>query len=382
MNGSTFTRRQFLRAGLLAGASLSLAACGQAAAPASAPASSAAAAKPASAPAKPAASGAAAASPAASAKPAAGAAKPSLSKVTILFNAPHEPDFVPDLAGYKALTAAGIEADVKDVTGADVPIKALIANQAHFALSSMASGILAVGQGQKIKAAVPADDASYFTMVVSNDVKDWPDLKGKRVGITANSDASYWMTLMQLKQRNLDEKAVQWLTVRGSAARVEAMQAGKLDGAQVTVGGWLQMAKSGKFHRISDFAKDFPNMLFNASWVNEQMIQEHPDVIQTFAEVMMQQHRLVQDQATYLAEAKEVLTKEALDNAPEAYPVLKSMNLWDVDEKRWANNTGGEFTSKALADYGAVEKYVPFSQWATTTFVDAARKKLGPYKAS
>jgi len=142
----------------------------------------------------------------------------------------------------------------------------------------------------------------------------------------------------------------------------------------------VPLAKSGKFHRIGDFAQDFPNMLFNASWVNEQFIQDHPEIIQTFAEIMMQQHRQVQDQTKYLAEAKDVLPKETVDEAPEAYPILKSMNLWDPDEKRWANDTGGEFTSKSLADYGAVEKYVPFSQWATTTFVDAALKKLGPFK--
>jgi NitT/TauT family transport system substrate-binding protein len=397
MQATSWTRRQFIRASLVAGAGLSLAACGQAASPAPS-ASSAAAAKPASpstvaASAKPAGSaatsaapassagGSAAASPAGSAKPAAGAAKPSLNKVTILFNAPHEPDFVPDFSGYKALTDAGIQADVKDITGADASIKALVAGQAQFALSSMASGILAVGQGQKIKAAVPSDDASYFTMVATNDIKDWPDLKGKRIGITANSDASYWMSLMQLKKRNIDDKSVQWLTVRGSAARVEALVAGKLDAAQVTVGGWLQVAKAGKFHRIGDFAKDFPNMLFNASWVSDQFAQEHPDVIQTFAEIMMQQHRLVQDQSKYLTLAKEVLPKETQAEAPDAYPILKDMNIWDPDEKRWANDTGGEFTSKALADYGAVEKYIPFDQWATTKFVDAARQKLGPYKS-
>lgn len=386
MQESILNRRNFLRLTLVAGAGLGLAACGQAAAPASS--SPVAAAKPASASpstatsaaAKPSGSASVAASPAASAQASAGAAKPSISKVTILFNAPHEPDFVPDFAGYKALTAAGIEADVKDITGADAAITALVANQAHFSLSSMAAGVLAVGQGQKIICAVPSDDASYFTMVTSNDVKDWSDLKGKPVGITANSDASYWMSLMQLKKRNLDDKAVQWITVRGSAARVEALQAGKISGAQVTVGGWLQLAKTGKFHRIGDFAKDFPNFLFNANWVTTQFMQDHPDVIQTFAEIMMQQHRIVQDQAKYLAEAKDVLPKETQDEAPEAYPILKDLNIWDPDETRWANDTGGEFTSRAMADYGAVEKYVPFTTWATTKFVDAARAKLGPYK--
>src|SRR5712691_9959077 len=108
MQASSVTRRHFLRATVIATAGLGLAACGQAAPPPAASSATAATSAPAAAsgatsPKPAAASGAPAATPAGSAKPAAGAAKPSLTKVTILFNAPHEPDFVPDLAGYKAL---------------------------------------------------------------------------------------------------------------------------------------------------------------------------------------------------------------------------------------------------------------------------------------
>jgi hypothetical protein len=54
--------------------------------------------------------------------------------------------------------------------------------------------------------------------------------------------------------------------------------------------------------------------------------------------------------------------------------------VWDPDEARW-NAEAGAFTSQTLAEYAAVEQEVPFSAWGTTQFVDAARQKLGPYRA-
>ncbi len=94
----------------------------------------------------------------------------------------------------------------------------------------------------------------------------------------------------------------------------------------------------------------------------------------------MFEHRNVQDKAKFLAVAKPIFAGNMGEPAlSESYDLLKAMNIWDPNEARW-NNEAGEFTSKTLAENGAVEKYVPFADWATTQFVDAARQKLGPYK--
>jgi hypothetical protein len=63
----------------------------------------------------------------------------------------------------------------------------------------------------------------------------------------------------------------------------------------------------------------------------------------------------------------------------QSYDILKEMNVWDPNEDRW-NREAGDFTAKVLADNQAVERFVPFAEWATTQFVDAARRKLGRYE--
>jgi ABC-type nitrate/sulfonate/bicarbonate transport system substrate-binding protein len=245
----------------------------------------------------------------------------------------------------------------------------------------MASGILAVGQKQAIKAAIPAASAPYFTLVVTNDVNDWPDLAGKRIGITATSDSSYFTTLLQLKKHGVDPSSIDWVTVRGVPARVDAMRAGKIDASQVTVGSALDLVQDPHFKRFAEVGRDFPNLLFSAYWVTDALIRDHPDVIQAFAEALMQEHRSAQDKARYLAAAKPLFAGKLDEPTLSAsYDLLKDMNVWDPEEARW-NAEAGEFTSQTLTEYAAVEQKVPFSSWATTQFVDAARQKLGSYRA-
>jgi ABC-type nitrate/sulfonate/bicarbonate transport system substrate-binding protein len=301
----------------------------------------------------------------------------------MLFNTSADPAFVPDFAAFRALKdQSGVSVEMQQISGADIAIKSIVAGQVDVALASLASGILAVGQGQKVRAVVPESSAPYFSLITTTDVKDWPDLKGKRIGITATSDGSYWTTVLQLRKYNVDPESVDWVTVRGTPARVEAMLAGKIDAAQVQVGGAQTLLGDPRFKRFAQVGKDFPNLLFNVFWASESFVRDHGDVLQLFADQEMQAHRLVQDKATFLQIAPRVL-EGAPDQASlsQAYDIVKDMNIWDPDEARW-NAEAGNFAAQTLADFQAVEKFVPFADWATTQFVDTARQKLGPYRAA
>lgn len=311
---------------------------------------------------------------------AAASAKPSLSKIRLLFDVTADPTFIPDFITFDRLKDQfGIEVDRQQISGADISIKSLVAGQVDVALSSLASGILAVGQGQTIKAVAPEGSAPYFTLVVTQDIKDWTDLPGRSIGITATSDGSYWTTVLQLKKNGIDPAAINWVTVRGTPARVDAMRAGKIDAAQLQIGGALNLLQDPKFRRLAEIGKDFPNVLFSAFWASDAFIRDHPDVLTLLATGEMQSHRDVQSKSTYMPAAKKVLG-DNMDEATisTAYDIVKGMNIWDPNEARW-NAEAGDFTARTLAEFGAVEKNVPFKEWATTQFVDAARQKLGPY---
>jgi NitT/TauT family transport system substrate-binding protein len=301
----------------------------------------------------------------------------------MLFNSAADPAFVPDFIAFQRIKDQyGVSVDMQQISGADIAIKSIVAGQVDLALASLASGILAVGQGQKVRAVVPESSAPYFSLITTTEIKDWPDLKGKRIGITATSDGSYWTTVLQLRKYNVDPDSIDWVSVRGTPARVEAMQAGKIDAAQVQVGGAQTLLKDQKFKRFAQIGKDYPNLIFNVFWSSESFVRDHPDVLQLFAEAEMQAHRTVQDKNTFLQIAPKVLEGSPdQETLSQAWDIVKDMNIWDPDEARW-NTDAGNFAAQTLAEFQAVEKFVPFAEWGTTQFVDAARQQLGPYKAA
>jgi hypothetical protein len=102
-------------------------------------------------------------------------------------------------------------------------------------------------------------------------------------------------------------------------------------------------------------------------------------VLSALAASEMQAHRDMLDKTKYMPAAKNVIA-DKMDEATisTAYDIVKGMNIWDPNEARW-NAENGDFTARTLAEFKAVENYVPFSDWATTQFVEQARQKLGPY---
>jgi ABC-type nitrate/sulfonate/bicarbonate transport system substrate-binding protein len=303
-----------------------------------------------------------------------------MSKIRLLFDVTADPTFIPDFVAFDRLKDEyGIEVERLQISGADISIKSLIAGQVDVALSSLAAGILAVGQGQAIRAVVPEGSAPYFTLVVTEDIKTWKDLEGKPVGVTATSDGSYWTTVLQLRKNGIDPAAINWVTVRGTPARVDAMRAGKISAAQLQIGGALSLMQETKFKRFAEIGKDFPNVLFSAFWASQAFIKDHPDVLNALATSEMQAHRDMLDKTKYMPAAKNVIA-DKMDEATisTAYDIVKGMNIWDPNEARWTAENG-DFTARTLAEFKAIEKYVPFSEWATTQFVEQARQKLGPY---
>src|SRR5262252_7553506 len=95
------------------------------------------------------------------------ASKPSATALKMLFNGADDPAFMPDFDAFNRLRERyGITVDLQRVSGADIAIKSLVANQVDMSMGSLASGLLAVGQGQSLKAITSEASAPYFSMVV------------------------------------------------------------------------------------------------------------------------------------------------------------------------------------------------------------------------
>jgi ABC-type nitrate/sulfonate/bicarbonate transport system substrate-binding protein len=236
-----------------------------------------------------------------------------------------------------------------------------------------------VGQGQQIMVTTPSAFAAYFFLMVNDKVKSWNDFKTAAVGMTATNDSSYYTTVLMLKQNNIDPNGINWVTVRGSAARAQALVAGKIDAGQLQAAQVLEVQKQGNYRIMAQTGKEFPNLLFNGYWVSKSFAEKNPETVQAFTNAMMEAQREMFNKDRFMFWAKQWVPEIPDAELDQSYKLLMDMNIWDPNSTRW-NSQAGEYTAKTLAEYEATEKYVPFTDWATTKFTDRARQMLGEFK--
>ena len=59
------------------------------------------------------------------------------------------------------------------------------------------------------------------------------------------------------------------------------------------------------------------------------------------------------------------------------YDTLAAMGVWQANFDVW-NEIAGDFTAQTLFEFGVLDTYVPFSEFATTEFTSNAVENLGP----
>jgi len=304
----------------------------------------------------------------------AGPNAPELAELTIGYNVPFDPTFLPDLAAFECLEQEkGVRASVREVTGAPASIASLVAGALDITLSTLGSGLNAIAAEQDLVAVVPSASAPYFMLMAPGDVEDWEDLKGLTFGSTAPSDSSYYTTVLLLGAHGIEPEDVQWVTVQGSAARAQAMVAGKIDAGQVTVSEMLEVESQSDKRAFAAVGEDFPDLIFNAYWVKRSFLEQNPNTVRAFVECVMSEHAAAYDEEQFMAKAAELLPG-GMDQATldRAYETLIGMRIWDPEESAW-NEESGDRTVQTMVDYGALPGFIPFEDWAETSIVDAVR---------
>jgi NitT/TauT family transport system substrate-binding protein len=309
------------------------------------------------------------------------AAPPSLTKINALTSFEDDPAFTPDSMALSLMKSDhGIDVNQATLVGANTAITALIAGQVDIIVSSLVAGVAAAEQGQDITAVFPGVMVPEHVIITNDKIKTWDDVPGKTFGATSKTDSSYWELKLLAQKHGVDIDKVNIVTVKGSSARAAALVAGKIDGAAISVGAALKLLTQNKqLHQFALPGQEFPNLLFDCYFVHNSFLDDHGDVVQAYAESLQKAHRAMYQKQTYLEQAKalvkDAFTDEELDTA---YSLLMQIKAWDPTESRW-NAEAGNFTTDQLASLGILPDKIDFSKWATTTYVDAARKALGPF---
>ncbi|MFI5268057.1 MAG: ABC transporter substrate-binding protein [Chloroflexota bacterium] len=375
--------------GLAASVALIATACGGASAPAStAPASSpaapvsSAAAKPsptapANASAKPAASGAASAS---------AAAKPAASGVaTVKYGLPTTPPAITTVGVYFALDNgyfkdAGLDVQVTPYNGSVTAIRALLSRDADIVETGGDTTFLARASGAPVKILDSPVDRGTDSVVVNKSIASFKDLAGKSYAIANPNDTTHVAAKILATKAGIDPAKINFVAIGGPADRAKALLANKVDGTSLTTLGVqpiLDAIDKGDVHVLTTLAKEFPDLPLAYDISRDDLITSQAPMLQRFVTAEIKGYRWAQQNPDKAAAIAGKYIKD-MDPALLARGMkgMVDLGVWGLDGGFTLD--GLDRTQKLLIDQGTVKQTVKPEEIATTQFIDAANKELGP----
>ncbi|HLG70615.1 MAG TPA: ABC transporter substrate-binding protein [Chloroflexota bacterium] len=380
--------KQFLALG--AGLALLASACGGTAAPSAAPVSSPAAA--ASAAAKPSTAAASSGTASANAKPAASAAasaaaKPAGGTATIKYGLPTSSPAITTVGVYFALDNgffkdAGLDVQVTPYNGSVTAIRALLSREADVVETGGDTTYLARSSGAPVKIVDSPVDRGTDSVVVSKSINSFKDLAGKSYAIANPNDTTHVAAKILATKAGIDPNKIDFVAIGGPADRAKALLAGKVDGTSLTTIGVqpiLDAIDKGDVHVLTTLAKEFPDLPLAYDITRDDLVSSQSATLQKFVTANIKGYRWAQqnpDKAATIA-GKYI---QGMDPAILARGMKSMVDLgvWGLDGGFTMD--GLDRTQKLLIDQGTLKQAIKPDEVATTQFIDAANKELGPVK--
>ncbi len=382
----------------LASAAVMLAAaCGGTAPPASpstAPPSSAAAkpasaAAPASASAKPAASGAASTAPASSAKPAASAsaaAKPgALTKVK--YGLPTQPPAITTVGVYFGVDNGffrdeGLDVEVTPYNGAVTAIRALLSRDADIVETGGDTTFLARSNGAPIKIIDSMVNKGTDTVVVDKSIGSFKDLAGKSYAIANPNDTTHVAAKTLAQKAGIDPTKIDFVAIGGPADRAKALLAGKVAGTSLTIlinQPILEAIDKGQVKALTALAKEFPELPLAYDVTRDDLVKDQAAMLTRFVKAQIKGYRWAQANPEGAATIAEKYIKD-VDHAlmVRGMKGMSELGVYGLDGGFTLE--GLDKTQKSLQERGAIaaKDLSKPEDIATTAYIDAANKELGP----
>ena len=171
----------------------------------------------------------------------------------------------------------GLDAELISVRNAVTAVQALIGNQIHF-IFSVGPQMPSIWEGSDIILLAQQVGRPTFSMVVTPDIHNATDLKGKKIGVSfGGSTFASTKALLELNKMNPD-KDVQYVSIPGSSAKIAAMQQGIIQAALLAPPADYIAVKSG-FKRLVNLADVFKDTSFTGLAATGKTIKENPQFV-------------------------------------------------------------------------------------------------------
>ncbi|MFS0576888.1 ABC transporter substrate-binding protein [Sporosarcina sp. 179-K 3D1 HS] len=281
-----------------------------------------------------------------------------------------------------------IEVDFADFANSDDMLPALAAGEVDIAGGvSTASFFNAIAQGIDVR--IIADKGhnmpgkSYFTFVIGNhmvdEIKDYPDFKGKKIGVSSRNSIDGYIYEEMLKHAGLTEEDVEYVHIADFGAMLGAIESGTIDAALNIEPLIAQGVAKGFHHRFKD-ATDYAPESQIAMVLASPKFMDNDSVSLRFMAAYLKGVRDYND-AFFKGIGKEEVVEIMVKHT-----ALKDPALWDQVNVTGLDANGRMFVDDIKKQYetykanGAIRGEIDFDKAVDTSLAEEAVEILGVYE--
>jgi ABC-type nitrate/sulfonate/bicarbonate transport system substrate-binding protein len=184
---------------------------------------------------------------------------------------------------------------------------------------------------------------------------------------------------LMIEQAGSDAAKVKWLSVGGSAARLQALITKRVDGAALNSSFTDRALQYGGLHVVGSAIKDLPNFIYGWEVVSANAVAQKREALQAFTTGTMQGVRWAianPDQAA-------AISHKILPDVPGAELVAAANGF---AKSGYYNQSGKlpkeawDFTIASLLKLGNIDQRIAYEDVILDEFVKTAEAQIGPSK--
>jgi NitT/TauT family transport system substrate-binding protein len=245
-------------------------------------------------------------------------------------NLVHIPPYLAKDLGY--FREEGLDVEIVSFEGGVGSMRALLAGHADIALTSGDPPIVAIAKGAKMKLVYSSAPRLEAVLTVQADIKDLKDLKGRKIGIQEPNGFADIFSRRALAKAGLKPTDAQFIST-STAGRVPALVTGQVDTGVLHV---EQAARAIKrkptLHNILNFWEAFPDALYQAFVVGDELLKKDPDVVTAFIKATIKATRFMYRNRSATLDAAAEITGYQREELEPAFDQLIKGRVWSVND--------------------------------------------------
>jgi len=285
------------------------------------------------------------------------------------------------LAALDVLRSQGYTIDTPKIESSELVVQGVAGGQFAFGSSANNAVLAAVEKGANIRLVVTYVN-NEWTLYALNSIKGCADLAGKKLAIHSEGAVSTAMVKNYVSTKCPGTQP-KYVVIPGSENRVQALLANQIDASPVELGDavTLDLKASDRYHLLSNFAGDLPNLQATSDYVNGAWAKANPGSVVAVVSAVLEQFRKVAGNPAYLRSitekfAPEAVVKETIDAATKKYVDLKMFPVnGGLTEENLAYTA--KFFGPKPDGIGTTTRLMPVSEFADLSYLKLALEALG-----